>query len=308
MSAGSSDLPRHALEGRAPSSRAAVAVEPLGDASRAPFAHRHDFFEIVHATAGSGSHVVDFAAHPIRPQTLWFLVPGQVHRWDCEVSVEGRLVLFGEELLLDGPGHLGALDELAALHALSAAGPIGLGPDDAARVGALVAEMERECTEQALGWASVARAHLHVLVVLAQRAHEAAAPPRMQEIGRGTALARQFQRLVNERLVATPTVQAYASRLGVTAGHLSDTVREATGRSPGELIRARDALEAKRLLAHTDLTVAEVAARLGFDDPSYFGRFFKRETDESPGGFRGRVRDGCQSPRSASLPGRAAAS
>ncbi len=55
---------------------------------------------------------------------------------------------------------------------------------------------------------------------------------------------------------------------------------------PGRLVRDARTQEAKRLLAKTDLTVRQVALRVGFDDPSYFCRFFRRETGLSPGDFR----------------------
>ncbi|MEM8863761.1 MAG: helix-turn-helix transcriptional regulator, partial [Chloroflexota bacterium] len=56
--------------------------------------------------------------------------------------------------------------------------------------------------------------------------------------------------------------------------------------TPGQLIRQEVVLEAKRLFQHTDLTATEISYRLGFNDASYFGRFFKREVGVSPGKFR----------------------
>jgi AraC family transcriptional activator of pobA len=91
------------------------------------------------------------------------------------------------------------------------------------------------------------------------------------------------------RLVAQPTnwsVQEYAARIGVTPGHLTDVVKAATGRSASALVREARVREAKRLLAATDLTVRQVAVRVGFADAAYFCRFFRRETGASPGGFR----------------------
>ena len=87
------------------------------------------------------------------------------------------------------------------------------------------------------------------------------------------------------------SVSAYAKKIGVSAGHLTDTVKEVTGSSPGKIIRQAIILEAKRLLAHTDLTVSQTCYTLSFDDPSYFGRFFKRETGQSPESFRKSIRE-----------------
>ena len=71
-----------------------------------------------------------------------------------------------------------------------------------------------------------------------------------------------------------------------TISHLNNIVKAVTGQTPGQLIRQEVVLEAKRLFTHTDLTSAEVSLRLSFDDPSYFGRFFKRETTMTTTQFR----------------------
>ena len=90
-------------------------------------------------------------------------------------------------------------------------------------------------------------------------------------------LTRQFKQLVTKQSVMGQSVQDYADQLGISVNHLNKTVKAATGYTPGQLIRKEVVLEAKRLFQHTDLTATEVGYRLGFDDSSYFGRFFKRE-------------------------------
>ncbi|MDB6080659.1 MAG: AraC family transcriptional regulator, partial [Akkermansiaceae bacterium] len=83
----------------------------------------------------------------------------------------------------------------------------------------------------------------------------------------------------------------YAKMLGVTSGHLNDTVSAQTGRPAGALIRERILLEARRLLLHSELQIAEIAYHLGFGDPSYFARFFRREDGRPPGDFRMEIRE-----------------
>ncbi|MFC7612733.1 helix-turn-helix transcriptional regulator [Actinokineospora soli] len=72
----------------------------------------------------------------------------------------------------------------------------------------------------------------------------------------------------------------------MTPGHLTQAVKAATGRPASQLVREARVHEAKRLLLRTELTVRQVAARVGFGDPAYFCRFFRRETGVSPGDFR----------------------
>ncbi len=81
-------------------------------------------------------------------------------------------------------------------------------------------------------------------------------------------------------------VQDYAKLLGISPAHLNRLCQEASGQSPGALIETVRLQEAKRLLAYTRMSVAEVGYRLGFDDPSYFARAFKRGQGVSPKAYR----------------------
>jgi AraC family transcriptional activator of pobA len=113
----------------------------------------------------------------------------------------------------------------------------------------------------------------------------------VEAASRPARLARQFRLEVEGRFHKETALSAYAAALGVTANHLNDTLRRETGQPAGELIRQRRLLEAKRLLLHSDLSVSEVGYRLGFDDPSYFSRFFRRYARASPADFRAKIRE-----------------
>ncbi|MFD5825136.1 helix-turn-helix transcriptional regulator, partial [Lentzea sp. NPDC060358] len=78
----------------------------------------------------------------------------------------------------------------------------------------------------------------------------------------------------------------YAAAIGYSARSLNRICLAATGRTAKALIDARVALEAKRLLAHTDLSSAAIGHRLGFSEATNFTKFFLRETGTSPGAFR----------------------
>ncbi len=86
--------------------------------------------------------------------------------------------------------------------------------------------------------------------------------------------------------VATQKVSDFARSLGISTAHLNRLCQQASGQSPQALIEAVRMQEAKRLLAYTRMTVAEVGYRLGYDDPSYFTRAFKRGQGQSPKAYR----------------------
>ncbi|NGO73896.1 helix-turn-helix transcriptional regulator, partial [Streptomyces boncukensis] len=116
------------------------------------------------------------------------------------------------------------------------------------------------------------------------------------------AVAEEFRRLLaRPGAAAELSVRTCALELGVSVGHLSAAVRAATGLTPGQLIRHAQVLEAKRLLAGTGLTVGRVAREVGFADPAYFCRFFRRETGASPGEFRRGASGNHHGPRDLSI-------
>lgn len=83
----------------------------------------------------------------------------------------------------------------------------------------------------------------------------------------------------------------YASRLHLSPAYLNEVVRSVTGMNVSRNILSELVLRAKRLLAHTDGSVKEIAAALGFDDPAYFSRLFTQTAGISPTAFRQRNLD-----------------
>ncbi|MFE7383628.1 AraC family transcriptional regulator [Streptomyces zhihengii] len=281
-------LPMHRLEVPMPNAMpfAIGTFDTIGPMSRADFPHRHTFWEIVHVTGGTGAHVVDLARWELAPPHLCVIAPGQVHHWEDVRRLDGSVVLFTDGFLRDHPGDRDLLRGLGERPWLTLD---EAGHSDVTR---LVAELADEYGRGARGFDSVLRALLHVLVVRASRMPVSAAPPPGDRPapsagpGRAGAVAAEFVRLIGGADPELWSVGACAGRIGVTAGYLTEAVKTATGRTPGELVRAARTHEAQRLLARTDMSVRQVAGRVGFSDPAYFCRFFRRETGVSPGDFR----------------------
>lgn len=81
-------------------------------------------------------------------------------------------------------------------------------------------------------------------------------------------------------------ITGYAQTAGISENYLSRQVKQSTGRSVGTWIDIARLVRAKRLLADTSLPIIDVASAVGLDDQSYFARFFKRETGQTPSEFR----------------------
>jgi len=261
--------------------------DTIGPMSRADFPHRHTFYEIVHVTRGSGTHVVDLARWELSPPHLGLILPGQLHHWEDVRELDGSVVLFTPEFLVDHPGDQELLRRIGERPWLR------LDPAAHARTTRLIAELTEEYGHGDAGFATVLRSLLHVLLVRTARLGGPAGPAAGQEPppGRYAAVADAFARLLartaaDGEATGPRSVRECAERIGVTPGYLTEAVRAALGRTPGSLLREARTREAQRLLARTELSVRQVAVRTGFDDPAYFCRFFRRETGMSPGDFR----------------------
>ncbi len=108
--------------------------------------------------------------------------------------------------------------------------------------------------------------------------------PENNEIKQKTAL--MFSKLVSETIYENNSVNDYASKLNLTIDKLNEICKENYGKSPKSIILDKKITEAKRLLYFTDLSVKEIAFRLGFEDSSYFSRIFKQKTNFSPTEFK----------------------
>lgn len=82
------------------------------------------------------------------------------------------------------------------------------------------------------------------------------------------------------------TLAAYAQAAGISENYLSRQVKQYTGRSVGDWVDSVRIVKAKRLLAETSVPIIDVANEVGLDDQSYFARFFKRQTGQTPSEFR----------------------
>lgn len=95
-------------------------------------------------------------------------------------------------------------------------------------------------------------------------------------------LAQRFQSLVERRYREHRPLAFYAERLNCTVRTLTRQTEDAFGMTPLQIVNRRLLFEARRLLRFTNANCSEVAAELGFDDPSYFSRFYRRMTGHSP--------------------------
>jgi AraC family transcriptional activator of pobA len=104
-------------------------------------------------------------------------------------------------------------------------------------------------------------------------------------------LSVSFRRMVKEKFKKWKRPADYAKELGVSVDYLNYSMKSATGKPASEVIQQQVIIETKRLLFFSELTVKEICYEIGFEDPAYFNRLFKKLTGMTPLSFRMAFRD-----------------
>ncbi|MBK8291443.1 MAG: AraC family transcriptional regulator [Flammeovirgaceae bacterium] len=248
------------------------------DHLRAP--HRHHFYTFILVTDGSGSHEIDFHKYELKPNRLFLIAPDQVHAWNDLNSIKGFVVLFNDSFVALAKGrklmsawplfrpHLPSYKDLTIdernlwVEELKLMEQEISSPDD----------FSRDSIFYSIG----------KLLVRSSRLYQNHAPLKNESHD----FLFTFQEQIEKHFIELRAPKEYAALLSITPNHLNSITKKKSGKTAGELIRQRVILEAKRLLAHTNLSVAEVAYKLNFEDNSYFGRYFKKYTRQTPEAFR----------------------
>ena len=235
--------------------------------------HRVDFHTITLITEGRTDHTVDFVTYPCRPGTLLWIRPGQVQSFGRPGAANGVHVLFTPAF----PPRFAGTDRLVDEWYGPVCRQLGAGPAHAG-VSTLLNHMRAEFTGQASP--AILQLLLGALLLDIDRL------PQPEEKHAGGEIYVRFRRELERSYATTRRAEDYARRLGYSVKTLTRACLSATGQPVKEVIDTRVVLEAQRLLAHTDEPVAAIARRLGFTEPTNFGKFFTRHTGAAPGDFR----------------------
>lgn len=238
--------------------------------------HRHEqFFQLLLLIGGHGRTVLDGREIDLVPPVAVVVPSLTVHGYRFSRDVDGIVLTLMERDVRElGP----PFDEAAVLQgAWSVRDPLDR----------LIAEADHPGAGHPLAM----RAQLTLLLVALHRLwHEPRDSERMSDPARRH--AQSFRTLVDKRFRETRRIADYAAAIGISATHLNRVCRQILGTSALTVIERRIALEARRQLRFSDLSIKQIASDLGYDDPAYFTRLATRLLGSSPSAYRARSRRG----------------
>ena len=250
--------------------------------------HRHDaFFQLFWLSEGRGEIVGGSQPLAFEAPCILFIPPGAVHGFTYSRNVDGLVVT----ALADRLHSISAGDRQLALFGQE----IGIVPlagngGDADFAAQCIRRIHHELAGQAPGRTILLETLMTAALVSLARSHSAGTGSDTRVEDRDRLRMEQLQELIGAHFREHRPASFYATRLNLSAAHLNRICRETTGASLQQLVARRLVDAARRELLFTPSPVQEIAYGLGFSDPAYFSRFFRRQTGITPGAFRERER------------------
>lgn len=249
--------------------------------------HRHDFYTIYWIKKGKLLHTIDAVTHEVKKNTLFFVAPGQVHNLQATEKIDGYMIAFREAFmcLKDQSQVSGINSGLFFNNQFSSV--LQLDDEQEKDIEAIIRLMMKELALREPEYETALHGLLRYFLVLASRIKgESLSISTEQHAAHNSSIFLKFKNLIEEKYQYLKNVSDYAGLLHIKPVLLNEISKQLSGITAGEHIRNRVILEAQRYLYNTDLTAKEIAYKLGFDDPHYFSRFFKKYTNQSPSEFK----------------------
>ncbi|HEY9258468.1 AraC family transcriptional regulator [Chitinophaga sp.] len=236
--------------------------------------HRHDFYYILALKKGAGHHEIDFTPYPISNHTVFFMRPGQVHQLTLAAGSTGYMMQFNKDFYAP---HDILRSTLSTAH---------YAPDAVSfqKLLTILKDIFQEDTDKQTQYVDVIKANMQIFFIeLTRKNNSQPAPDGNLYIYQQL---ESFLALLEKHISEHKQVAQYADMLHLSTYQLNAITKTTLGKTCSETINEYMILEAKRNLLATSGQISQIADLLGYEDVSYFIRFFKKHTGHTPEAFR----------------------
>ncbi len=248
--------------------------------------HRTNFYHIFLFDNCQLTHYVDFTPIKIEPYTLLFIDKDRVHQFDKLLNYQGQVLVFTEDFFCTTENDIRFLKSSILFNDLADKPTIKLNKLDFEKYTNICESITEELSLPADNTKHILLKNLlHNFLLLADREKRKQG---FTELKKGADLdyTLLFRDLLESNYLKLKSVNDYAKLICISEKRLGQATAKVLGKSPKEIINDRILLETKRLLVHTYLSIKEIGQELGFEDPAYFVRYFKKNTETTPVEFR----------------------
>jgi len=250
--------------------------------------HLHDFYSIFWIESGEAIHATEFVEYSLKADTILFVPPGLKHRMYLDQSVGGTYILFNEDFIRYNRKNHIPLKEYRLFNNSEFKSLITVLPEMREKLRSITSFIFEEVQKSDDYSQDIVLNLLHLFLLESRRIFD----QQNQEIKEkdpdstpDTTIIK-FKQLIEENFTTEKNVSNYADMLNINASCLNELAKRTTGITAGELIRNRVTDEIKKLLYSSNISGKEIAFQLGFEDPAYFSRFFRKNTGQTLKEFR----------------------
>lgn len=240
--------------------------------------HKHDFYLVVLFTRGSGTHEIDFNTYSIKPGTVFLMRPGQMHHWNLSDDIDGY-VFFHDGDFYDKGYTISSVLDYPFFNSIHDPPLVLLKKKAFEYFKSIFKSIVDEYQSNEL--MKYEKIHALVSLVYIELSRYYKTTTNIQNKTYQLKL-RELERYIGLHFKTKKYPHEYAKLMNVSEKHLNRICKECLNKTTSQLIAERIIIEAKRLLIHKHHTVSEISSLLGYDDNSYFTRFFKKNCGETP--------------------------
>lgn len=240
--------------------------------------HRDGGYTFILQERGITNIEIDFRKQKIIAPAVIFIHPNQVHRVISFENAEIISWIISVENIR--PEYLKILEDLVPVNALSLKEEDLSILSETASIALKLSERIQEKLHTAILKES---SNTLITLVISQYLAESRIA---DKYSRFEVINKEFKKALELNFITIKSPSSYAEILNISTPYLNECIKNATGNSVSYHIQQRVILEAKRLLYHSDKSIKEIAAELGFDDYSYFTRLFSKVVQMTPIKFR----------------------
>ncbi|HRI21971.1 MAG TPA: helix-turn-helix transcriptional regulator [Panacibacter sp.] len=243
--------------------------------------HRHDFFFIIALDKGNGIHEIDFTTYEVFDNSVFFMRPGQVHQLQLKADATGYIVEYNIEFYHPK-------DKLSAQRVRKASNKnyCKLEINRFKKLLDTLTYIYQEYTAKEEGFREVIKANLDIFFIefIRQSPNPNGTSTNVNPYTQDR--LEEFLELLETHITTQKRVSQYTDLMNLSPYQLNEITKAIMGKTASELINEHIVLEAKRNLLATSNQIKDIADQLGYEDVSYFIRFFKKQTGFSPEAFR----------------------
>lgn len=247
--------------------------------------HRNNFQAIIWINKGSGSHLIDDLLHEIEPNTFMLVTKDQMHAVNLDLGTLGCAIRFCDSFLDSATYH--STRKYSLFNSLTVNSVLRVNETEKPGFEMLVLQLLNEYErEDEFGKFGVIQHLLEALIIKLDQLKQRQFTRQYNTSNPTYLLFQRFNVELETHYKTFHDVSSYSERMSISNRKLSEVLRLFVGKSTAGVIRERIVTEAKRSLMYSGQTIQEIAFNVGFDDPFYFSKIFRKVTGQTPQAFR----------------------